>query len=89
MQSLATTSGAWDTLTLTTAQCLQALQQIAASSSRSTLEWHLDQQDSGYVGMLCLDHIALPPQPRPHHLLTSQIDFQDETSTDDDMEVSI
>lgn len=67
---------------------LQALHQIVASPARSTLEWHLDQHDVGFVCGLSLDHIALPPQPRPHILGTSHVDFQDETSTDEDLEVS-
>lgn len=60
---------------------------MSSSSARPVLEWHMDQHDSSLVGMLCLDHIALPP-PTRQHMLGSHIDFgSDEPSTDEDMEV--
>lgn len=66
---------------------MQALQQITSSIARATLEWHMDQHDAGLVGMLCLDHIALPPQAH-HHLMASHFDLaSDEPSSDEDMEV--
>lgn len=67
---------------------MQALQQITSSVARASLEWHMDQHDAGLVGMLCLDHIALPPQAH-HHLMASHFDLaSDEPSSDEDMEVS-
>ena len=62
---------------------VQVLQQITAGGHRSTLEWHLDEHNSGFVRMLCLDRIALPPQPRSH-LLATHLDRQEETSTDEE-----
>ena len=47
----------------------------------------MDQHDAGLVGMLCLDHIALPPQAH-HRLMASHFDLaSDEPSSDEDMEV--
>lgn len=69
---------------------LQALHQIAASPARATLEWHLEQHDSSFVSALSLDHIALAPLPGHHAFgaAMNALDFQDETSTDEDLEVS-
>ena len=64
---------------------------MSASGGRSSLEWHLDQHDSSFVGMLCLDHIAMPPHPRPNLLGGhTHLDYDDhpDTSTDEEMEVS-
>lgn len=66
---------------------MQALQQITSSAARAALEWHMDQHDAGLVGMLCLDHIALPPQT--HHRLMASFDLaSEEPSSDEDMEVN-
>lgn len=65
---------------------MQALQQITSSSARAILEWHMEQHDTGLVGMLCLDHISLPPQAQ-HRLLASHFDLaSQEPSSDEDME---
>ena len=48
----------------------------------------MDQHDASLVGMLCLDHIAMPPQTH-HRLMASHFDLaSDEPSSDDDMEAS-
>lgn len=66
---------------------MQALQQITSSIARAALEWHMEQHDIGLMGMLCLDHIALPPQAH-HRLMASHFDLaSDEPSSDEDMEV--
>ncbi|KAL3158317.1 hypothetical protein ABBQ38_010561 [Trebouxia sp. C0009 RCD-2024] len=63
-----------------------ALQQITSSSARAVLEWHMDQHETSLVGMLCLDHISLPPQAH-HRLLASHFDLApQEPSSDEDME---
>lgn len=66
---------------------MQALQQITSSGARAALEWHMEQHGASVMGMLCLDHIALPPQAH-HRLMASHFDLaSDEPSSDEDMEV--
>lgn len=63
-----------------------ALQQMSSGSGRTVLEWHMEQHDSSLIGALCLDHIALPPQPG-HSMMNTHIDFaSDDPSTDGEMD---
>ena len=61
---------------------------MSSGSGRTVLEWHMEQHDSSLIGALCLDHIALPPQPG-HSMMNTHIDFaSDDPSTDGEMDVS-